>query len=129
MYVDETDEKAQSRAAPQIVHCFTKVFGTRPDGGIPHLRLAENYVRRGEQGAAEIARNLTDVNYLLDRNLVFVGSPETVAQKVKTAASEGLFNTLFGEFNFGALSEDDLMRSITLFGTQVLPRLREFQPY
>ena len=46
-----------------------------------------------------------------------------------SAESEGLFNTLFGEFNFGALSEDDLMRSITLFGTQVLPRLREYQPY
>ncbi len=129
VYVDETDEKAQSRAAPNIVHAFTKVFGTRPDGGIPHLRLAENFVKRGEPGAAEIARNLTDVNYLLDRNLVFVGSPDTVAQKVKAAASEGLFNTLFGEFNFGALSEDDLMRSITLFGTQVLPRLREYQPY
>ncbi len=70
-----------------------------------------------------------EVNYLLDRNLVFVGSPETVAQKLKAAAGEGLFNTLFGEFNFGALSEDDLMRSITLFGTQVLPRLREYQPY
>ena len=70
-----------------------------------------------------------EVNYLLDRNLVFVGSPQTVAQKVKAAASEVLVNTLFGEFNFGALREDDLMRSITLFGTQVLPRLREFQPY
>ena len=68
-------------------------------------------------------------NYLLDRNLVFVDSPETVAQKVKAAASEGLFNTLFCEFNFGTLSEDDLMRSITLFGAQVLPRLREYQPY
>ncbi len=60
---------------------------------------------------------------------MFVDSPETVAQKVQAAASEGLFNTLFGEFNFGAMSEDDLMRSITLFGTQVLPRLREYQPY
>jgi len=70
-----------------------------------------------------------EVNYLLDRNLVFVGSPETVAQNKKAAASEGLFNTLFGEFNFGVLGEEDLMRSITLFGTQVLPHLREYQPY
>jgi len=66
--------------------------------------------------------------YLLDRNLVFVGSPDTVPKKVKAAASEGLFNTLFGDFNFRALSEDDLMRSITLFGTTVLPHLREYQP-
>lgn len=129
VYVDETEEKAVARATPHIVHCFTKVFGTRSDGGIPHLRLAENYLQRGELGAAEIARNLTDVNYLLDRNLVFVGSPETVAVRVKAAAEEGLFNTLFCEFNFGALSDEDLMRSITLFGSRVLPLLREFEPY
>lgn len=129
MYVGETDEKARAQAAPHIVHAFTKVFGTRPDGGIPHLRLAENYGKRGERGAAEIARNLIDVNYLLDRNLAFVGSPDTVARQLKAAAGEGLFNTIFGEFNFGALPEEDLMRSIKLFGTEVLPRMREFQPY
>ncbi len=129
VYVDETDEKARAQAAPHIVHAFTKVFGTTPDGRIPHLRLAENYEKRGEPGAAEIARNLIDVNYLLDRNLAFVGSPDTVARQLKAAAGEGLFNTIFGEFNFGALAEEDLMRSIKLFGTEVLPRLRDYRPY
>jgi alkanesulfonate monooxygenase SsuD/methylene tetrahydromethanopterin reductase-like flavin-dependent oxidoreductase (luciferase family) len=129
VYVDETDEQAMARATPHISYCFTKVFGTRADGGIPHLRLAENFGKRGELGAAEIARNLTNVDYLIDRNLVFVGSPETVAQRVKAAAEEGVFNTLFCEFNIGALSEENLMRSIRLFGTRVLPLLRGFEPY
>ncbi len=130
VYVDETDEKAQSKAAPHIVHAFTKVFGTSFDGNvIPHLRLAENYKKRGELGASEIAKHLTDVNYLFHRNLAFVGSPDTVARQLKAAAGEGLFNTIFAEFNFGTMSEDDLMRSIKLFGTEVIPRLREFEPY
>ena len=53
--------------------------------------------------------------YLLERNLAFVGSPKTVAEQIKAAASEDLFNTVLGEFNIGAIAEEDLMRSIKLF--------------
>jgi len=52
-----------------------------------------------------------------------------VANRIKAAAMEGLFNTIFAEFNMGWLGEEDLMRSIRLFGDQVIPRLRDFQPY
>ena len=41
----------------------------------------------------------SNVEYLLDRNLVFVGSPETVANRITAAATEGLFNSVFAEFN------------------------------
>jgi hypothetical protein len=40
-----------------------------------------------------------------------------------------LFNTVLGEFNVGDIAEEDLMRSIRLFGTRVLPALRSFEPY
>ena len=40
-----------------------------------------------------------------------------------------MFNTFFGEYDFGALAEEDLMRSIGMFGTDVIPRLREFEPF
>jgi alkanesulfonate monooxygenase SsuD/methylene tetrahydromethanopterin reductase-like flavin-dependent oxidoreductase (luciferase family) len=129
VYVDETDEKAGARAKPYFTHCFTKVFGTRADGGIGYLRLAENFARRGDPGGAEIAKNAVNLDYLLERNLAFVGSPETVTEKIKAAASEGLFNTVLGEFNIGDIAEDDLLRSIRLFGTEVLPALRSFEPY
>jgi hypothetical protein len=35
----------------------------------------------------------------------------------------------FGEFNFGDLAEEDLLRSIRLFGTEVIPHLRDFEPF
>ena len=129
VYVDETDEKAVAKAKPYFAHCFTKVFGTRADGGIGYLRLAENFAKRGDPGGAEIAKNAVNLDYLLDHNLAFVGSPKTVTEKIKAAAAEGLFNTVLGEFNIGDIAEEDLMRSIRLFGTEVIPALRSFEPY
>ena len=129
VYVDETDDKAVARARHYFAHCFTKVFGTRADGGIGYLRLAENFARRGDPGGAEIARNAVNLDYLLEHNLAFVGSPRTVAEQVKAAAAEGLFNTILGEFNIGDIAEEDLMRSIRLFGREVLPALRSFEVY
>jgi alkanesulfonate monooxygenase SsuD/methylene tetrahydromethanopterin reductase-like flavin-dependent oxidoreductase (luciferase family) len=129
VYVDETDVKALSKARGYFTHCFTKVFGTRTDGGIGYQRLAENFMKRGDPGGAEIARHAPEVDYLVERNLAFVGSPATVVRQIKSAASDGLFNTVLGEFNIGDIEEPDLMRSITLFGKEVIPALRSFDPY
>jgi hypothetical protein len=52
-----------------------------------------------------------------------------VAKKLKKIASEGVFDTFFGEFNFSNLAEADLMRSIRLFGEKVIPQLRDYQPF
>ena len=129
VYVDETDAQAVAKAKPYFEYCFTRVFGTRADGGIGYLRLAENHAKRGNPGGAEIARHAIDVDYLREHNLAFVGSPQTVIEQIKAAAREGVFNTVLGEFNIGAIDEEDLMRSIHLFGAEVIPALRSFEPY
>ena len=98
-------------------------------GGIGYQRLAENFIKRNDPGGAEIAKNSVNLDYLLEHNLAFVGSPKTVTEQIKAAASEGLFNTVLGEFNIGDIAEEDLMRSIKLFGTEVAPALRRFEPY
>ena len=118
-----------AKAKPYFEHCFTNVFGTRADGGIGYQRLAENHEKRGNPRGAEIARHSIDVEYLRERNLAFVGSPKTVIEQIKQAAGEGVFNTVMAEFNIGAIAEEDLMRSIKLFGSEVLPALRDFEPY
>ena len=48
--------------------------------------------------------------------------------ELRAAADEGFFNIFVGEFNLGALSEEDVLRSIRLFGTQVIPALRDMDP-
>ena len=45
------------------------------------------------------------------------------------SASFSFIKFNFGEFDFGALAEDDLMRSIRLFGADVISRLRAFEPF
>ena len=49
--------------------------------------------------------NLFDADYLMKHELVFIGSPDTVAKKIHATAQAGLFNVFMGEFNFSDLPE------------------------
>jgi alkanesulfonate monooxygenase SsuD/methylene tetrahydromethanopterin reductase-like flavin-dependent oxidoreductase (luciferase family) len=132
VYVDESDEKALKAALADAGRAYAGFFGSFDN---PEDLRAEQEVRakffeeRGERAGAEIMRNLCDPDYLIANDLVILGSPETVTKKLRAFAEEGHFNTFFGEFNFGNLAEDDLMRSIHLFGTEVMPKLRDYEPY
>jgi alkanesulfonate monooxygenase SsuD/methylene tetrahydromethanopterin reductase-like flavin-dependent oxidoreductase (luciferase family) len=90
---------------------------------------AKKFIGRGEPGASEIMRNIFDADYLMKNDLVFIGSPETVAERLRAAAQSGVFNVFLGEFNFSDLPEDNVMQSIRLFGEQVMPKLREYEPF
>jgi alkanesulfonate monooxygenase SsuD/methylene tetrahydromethanopterin reductase-like flavin-dependent oxidoreductase (luciferase family) len=121
VYVDETDEKAWEIGGPSWVHTFTEIQ--------PTARLAQNRLRAGEAGAARMLEGFTDTTYLRDHHIGLIGSPDTVAASLRHCASEGLFNVLLGEFNFGTLTEEQVMRSIRLFAEDVIPRLRDYEPY
>ena len=59
------------------------------------------------------------------RGALYVGSPETVAQKIAanlTALGANRFDLKYG---MGGLSHEALMTNIELYGTQVIPRVRE----
>ena len=56
---------------------------------------------------------------------LYVGSPETVAQKIaRTAKALGL-SRFDLKYSHGTLPHSALMRSVELYGTQVIPRVRE----
>jgi alkanesulfonate monooxygenase SsuD/methylene tetrahydromethanopterin reductase-like flavin-dependent oxidoreductase (luciferase family) len=56
---------------------------------------------------------------------LYVGSPETVAQKI-AANLTTLGATRFDlKYGMGGLAHHDLMTNIELYGTQVIPRVRE----
>jgi alkanesulfonate monooxygenase SsuD/methylene tetrahydromethanopterin reductase-like flavin-dependent oxidoreductase (luciferase family) len=132
IYVDETDEKALDTALLRASRAYEGIMPPAKPGESFETRASEHaqkFVGRGEPGASEIMRNLFDPDYLMKHNLIFVGSPETVIERIRSAAADGLFNTFMGEFNFADLAEADLMRSIRLFGEKVLPALRGFEPF
>jgi alkanesulfonate monooxygenase SsuD/methylene tetrahydromethanopterin reductase-like flavin-dependent oxidoreductase (luciferase family) len=70
-----------------------------------------------------------DVDFLLDHNLIFVGSPETVVRQIRSAAGEGQFNTLLAELNIGLMSTAELTNSAALFAAEVAPALRDYEPF
>jgi alkanesulfonate monooxygenase SsuD/methylene tetrahydromethanopterin reductase-like flavin-dependent oxidoreductase (luciferase family) len=132
IYVDETDEKALDIGLLRASRAYEGLMPPAKPGESFEARAnahAQKFVGRGEPGASEIMSNLFDPDYLMKHNLIFVGSPETVAERLRAAAAEGLFNTFMGEFNFSDLPEADLMRSIRLFGEKVIPALRGFEPF
>ena len=131
-YVDETDEKALAVARIRASRAYEGFLPLAQPGETFEQRVktyASRFIGRGEPGAAEIMANIFDPDYLLDNDLVLIGSPETVTRKLRDAAQSGHFNTFLGEFNFADLAEDDLMRSIRLFGEKVIPALRDFEPF
>ncbi len=132
VYVDETDDKARDIALLRASRAY-EGFLARPKPGETFeervAAFAKMFVGRGEPGASEIMQNVFNPDYLIKHDLVFIGSAATVAAKIRAAAQAGLFNVIMGEFNFADLPEADLMRSSRLFGEQVIPALREFEPF
>ena len=132
VFVADTDEEAIKAAAVHAGRAYSGLFGSSENMAelrTVQLKFAEFFESRGEIGAAEIARNLLDEKYLLEHDLVLIGSPETVTRKLRHFAETGMFNTFMGEFNFADIGEAEMMKSIHLFGTKVMPRLRDFEPF
>jgi alkanesulfonate monooxygenase SsuD/methylene tetrahydromethanopterin reductase-like flavin-dependent oxidoreductase (luciferase family) len=132
VYVDESDDKAIDTALLRASRAYEGFLKPGEPGETFEERAREHakmFVGRGEPGASEIMQHLFDAEYLLKHDLIFIGSAETVAAKLRKAAAAGVFNVFMGEFNFADLPELDLMRSIRLFGELVIPALRDYEPF
>ena len=60
-----------------------------------------------------------------DHGALFVGSPETVAQKIARTVRELGIQRFDLKYSNGTLPHEDLMETIRLYGTEVIPRVRE----
>lgn len=132
IYVDETDQKALDVALGRASRAYEGLLPLPNPGETFEDRLIrqrKRFEERGEHGAAKIMSSMFDPDFILQNQLMFIGSPKTVAEKIYEASKVGVFNTIMGEFNFSDLPEADLMRSIRLFGEQVIPALRDHEPF
>jgi len=102
-YIADTDEKAIEEAFPYFKTAMDRIGSTR--GWSPMTR--EHFMSEVERGS------------------MYVGSPETVAQKiVKAMKAIGVqrFDLVYG---FGPVPATSRRRTIELFATKVIPRVRE----
>ena len=103
-HVAETDEQAREELWPHYQALMARIGRER---GWPPMSRAQFDAAAGPEGA------------------LFVGSPETVATKIAYAA-KGLGLSRFDlKYGNGGLGHDKLMKSIELYGTRVIPRVRE----
>lgn len=61
----------------------------------------------------------------IERGSLYVGSPETVARKIAASMSALGVNRFDLKYANGTVSHEKLMHSIRLYGTEVIPRVRE----
>jgi probable LLM family oxidoreductase len=103
-HVADTDEQAREEFWPRYLQVITHVAETR-GFAIP---TKESFMYEvGPRGA------------------LFVGSPETVAQKIAATLPALGANRFDLKYGMGGLSHEALVKNIELYGTQVIPRVRE----
>ncbi len=103
-HVANTDEEAKTDLWPHYQAMMTRIGGER---GWPPPSRAQFEREAGPDGA------------------LCVGSPETVAAKISSTARLLDLSRFNMKYSNGTLPHEKLMRSIELFGTKVVPRVRE----
>jgi probable LLM family oxidoreductase len=103
-HVAETDELAREQLWPHHGALMTRIGAER---GWPPITRAHFEREAGPDGA------------------LFVGSPETVARKIAAAVRALGLSRFDMKYSSGTLPHDLLLRSIELYATRVVPRVRE----
>lgn len=103
-HVAATDEEAREQLFPHQAEVVTRIGRERGWG--PYSRIAF------EQSAAP-------------QGALFVGSPETVAQKIAWAARTLGLSRFQLKYSVGALPHEQRLESVRLYGEEVIPRVRE----
>lgn len=103
-HVGETDEKAKEELWPHYAGLMNRIGAER---GWPPIGRAQFEQAAGAEGA------------------LYVGSPDTVAAKI-AATMKALGLSRFDlKYSNGTLPHETVMNSIELYGTKVVPRVRE----
>ena len=121
VYVAETDKQAYEEIAPFLPHAYTwgeGRYATMPRIGMENPN-EDTSIRQQRQQIHVGLRS--GIDYWLENNLAYVGSPETVIQHIREAQKVTGFNVFGARFRFGAMSDEMVMDSIRLFGQEVIP--------
>ena len=102
-YVAESDEQAREELWPDYKRMSDRIGAER---GWPPMQRAE-FEREAAVGS------------------LYVGSPETVARRIASTARVLGISRFDMKYSAGALSHEKLMRCISLYGSKVIPQVRE----
>ena len=118
IYVADTDEQAWREAVPELMRFWQLATDNYWRGDT----LSEADLTRFTERYAYYPGGLT-IKRLDEWGTSLIGSPETVIKKARTMIATAKPDSLVGMFQFGGLKHEQVMHSIELFGTKVMPAL------
>jgi alkanesulfonate monooxygenase SsuD/methylene tetrahydromethanopterin reductase-like flavin-dependent oxidoreductase (luciferase family) len=116
IYVAETDRQARDEARESVEHFYR----------LQYELIAESARRSGRQAFIERAEHLRTLTYddALKGNVI-VGSPDTVAKRLKALQDEIGFDGILAELNCGGIiPHDRVLNALRLLCEEVKPRFR-----
>jgi alkanesulfonate monooxygenase SsuD/methylene tetrahydromethanopterin reductase-like flavin-dependent oxidoreductase (luciferase family) len=138
--VAATEAEAQRRAAEVARYVTTTGIVAEPFRNPPGYATIEDNIKmlrqtgRGPRlvptrdGRMINIAGEPSVRDLIDAGLMFAGTPDQVyRQIIEFEQASGGFDNLLLMLQGGAMSHADAVDTLTLFGTEVLPRLREYR--
>lgn len=125
IHVAETDRQARLESEPHDLWQFQNFFQSPMHDNFPPGYLTAKSLA-GVLAGGYRSRPMNELTFddLVDNGWVIVGSPETVAERLKHALEETGAGRLIIGANAGSKSRWLTMKSLTMFAEEVIPRLR-----
>ncbi len=118
IYVSDTDEQAWREAGPEI----TRFWQLANDNFWRGDTISPDSLPQHTQRYPYFPGGLT-LQKMDEWGTSLIGSPETVIKKARQMIDAAKPDCLVGMFSFGGLKHEQVMHSIELFGTKVMPAL------
>jgi alkanesulfonate monooxygenase SsuD/methylene tetrahydromethanopterin reductase-like flavin-dependent oxidoreductase (luciferase family) len=116
MYIAETEERARAEAEESVTHFYR----------LQYELIADSARRSGRQAFIDRAERLRTLTYadVIGANVI-VGTPDSVAARLRQLQDEVGFDGILAELNCGGLiPHDRVMNAIRLLCQEVMPRFR-----
>jgi alkanesulfonate monooxygenase SsuD/methylene tetrahydromethanopterin reductase-like flavin-dependent oxidoreductase (luciferase family) len=118
IYVADSDDQARREAVPEIM----RFWQLATDNYWRGETVSEADLTRFTERYAYYPGGLT-IKRLDEWGTSLIGSPETVVKKARAMIATAKPDSLVGMFQFGGLKHEQVMHSLELFGTKVMPAL------
>ena len=116
MYIAETEEQARAEAEESVTHFYR----------LQYELIADSARRSGRQAFIDRAERLRTLTYadVLGANVI-VGTPDSVAARLRQLQDEIGFDGILAELNCGGLiPHERVMNAIRLLCQEVMPQFR-----
>ena len=120
----ETDEQAYEEAALYLPEAYS--WGEDKFRTAQFEKRETYYKEEADTPERKTGREMftgmrTGIDFWLEYNLAYVGSPETVIQRIEESQKAMEYDLFGGRFRFGPMPNHLLENSIRLFGEKVIP--------